>query len=180
MSPLRSSSRVADGFLIALLLPLLLSTSGQLSEADLRSAVITMMREGSGLFGLSDKTDIRQDASYTVSIAGDGTVTYSGRNGVRTIGTRTHKVPVESIRALLVEFDQAAFWTLNDRYDSIDVGNGLIKTVSDLTKTTVAVSVGARRKSVYDYYGTPPIVRRLEARIDEVADSRRYTGRPPG
>ena len=149
------------------------------ADVDLRSARISMTREGSALFALSDRRDVRQDPWYSVTIAGDGTVTYVGQVGVRTLGRRTHKVEVETVRALLEEFEQAGFWSLLDRYESVRVGNGIARTVSDLSRTTVVLSAKGRTKSVYDYYGTSAIVRHLEDRIDEVAETRRYTGRPP-
>ena len=152
---------------------------GQTSEADLQSPVISMTRLSDGIFALPDRRDIRQNPSYSISIAVDGTVSYEGRSGVRTLGKRTHKIPVASVRALIAEFEQAGFMSLRDRYDSIDLGNGTVQTVSDLPPTTVVLALAGKTKSVYDYYGTPSIVKRLEERIDEVADSRRYTGRPP-
>jgi len=151
---------------------------GQFDGTDLRSAVISMSRKNHCHFVQSDPTDIRQCPTYSVSIAGDGTVTYEGRGGVRTLGKRTHKTTLESVRVLLAEFERADFFSLRDRYEQVQVGD-LMQTIDHAIATTVSISVAGRTKSVYDFYGTPEVVKRLEQRIDEASDSRRYTGRPP-
>src|SRR6185436_1621157 len=148
-------------------------------DANLRSALISMTRKANGIFAIPDPRDLRQDPVYSVSIAGDGTVTYIGGGGVRTLGKRTHKTKPEMVAALVAEFEQAGFWSLRDRYEDVELGNGVVRHISELPSTTVVYSVAGKTKSVYDYYGTPAVVRHLEDRIDEIANSRRYTGRPP-
>ena len=150
--------------------------AAQFSDAELRAAVITMTRQNQCGFGIPDATDIRQCPTYSVVIAGDGTVIYNGKGGVRTIGRRIHTASAAAVQTLILEFEQAGFFSLKDRYESIQEGE-LIRTISHAVATTVSVSVGGKKKSVYDFYGTPDVMHRLERRIDEVSESQRYTGR---
>jgi hypothetical protein len=154
------------------------AASGQFSEAELRAATISMTREGKCLFGLPDPRDLGQCPTYSVAIAGDGTVTYQGRVGVKTIGKRTHKASVDELRKLIAEFTSADFFSLRDNYSSIELPNGLIQVRDHGIATTLTLSIGGRSKSVYEFFGAPDVVKRLGERVDEVADSPRYTGRP--
>jgi len=152
--------------------------SGQFTESELQSAVISMTREDRCGFGQQDPTDIRQCPDYSISLSGDGTVQYEGRNGVRTLGKQTHQTSAKAVHDLVVEFEKSGFFSLNNRYEQVQV-RGLIQTIDHAIATTVSISVAGRTKRVYDFYGTPEVLTRLERRIDEVSDSRRYTGRPP-
>ncbi len=153
------------------------SASAQFTEAELRSATISMIRENRCGFVRIDLTDLRQCPSYSITIIGDGTVTYEGRRGVRTIGVRTHTLSPDEFRQLLDEILQAGFLSLQDRYDSVTHADGTFEIVDHAVATTLAVSVGRTTKGVYNFYGAPGVLRRLERRVDEVADARRYTGR---
>ncbi len=153
--------------------------ASQFSDADLRSALISMSRENRCGAYLEHPTDIRQCPTYSVALSGDGTVTYEGRLGVKTIGKRKHQIKVEDFQKLVVEFERAGFFSLRDRYDSTDRGNGVTEVIDHAIATTVTLSIAGKKKSVYDFYGTPDVVTQLERRVDEVSESRRYTGRPP-
>lgn len=144
--------------------------------SELRAATITMTRENRcGVGGFA--TDIQQCPTYTVTISGDGSVTYAGTSGVLTVGTMAHTVDETAAQNLVRAFLDANFFALQDRYVSIGMGRGYT-TVDHAVATTLSLKIGDRQKSVYDFYGTPGIVRDLERRVDLVADSRRYTGRP--
>ena len=163
----------------AALLGALQDTAGQFNDTDLRSAIISITRKNHCGFGQSDPRDIRQCPTYSIAISGDGSVTYDGGSGVMTLGKRTLKVAPDEFRKLIGEFMQADFFSLRDRYESIALPNGMIQVIDHAIATTLSVSIGGKTKSVYDFYGTPDFVRRLEQRVDQVTDSRRYTGRPP-
>jgi hypothetical protein len=148
------------------------------SERDLTSATISMQRVGRCGDTLPDLTDIGQCSTYSVVVAGDGIVTYQGEVGVKTLGSRTQTININEFRKLLAEFLVANFFSLKDRYDSIPLKDGLVQVVHQGVATTLTLSLGGRTKQVYAFYGTPDVVARLENRLDEVADSQRYTGRP--
>lgn len=103
-------------------------SAGQFTDAELRSALISMTRENRCGFGQQDPTDIRQCPNYFVSIAGDGTVRYARRNGVRTLGKRTHQTAVEAVHKLVVELERSAFFQLKERYEQVQVGD-VIQTI---------------------------------------------------
>ena len=166
-------------FIGAALVGALHATAGQSNDTDLRSAMISMTRENHCGSVQPDPTDIRQCPTYSIAISGDGTVMYNGRSGVKTLGHRSHTVATDEFRTLVAEFMQAEFFSLRDRYESIALPNGTSQVIDHAIATTLSLSIGGRTKSVYDFYGTPDVVRRLEQRVDQVTDSRRYTGRPP-
>ncbi|MFA5901517.1 MAG: DUF6438 domain-containing protein [Hyphomicrobium sp.] len=169
-------------FLIVLLTLLVGGTEGaihQVTDADLRSAVVSLRRENRcGFVGL-DPHDLQQCPSYSITIAGDGTVTYEGWAGVRTLGKHTHRIAIEAVRGVVGEFIQADFFSMRDRYEGLDLGNGTMRVIDHSAAATVALSMGGKTKSIYDFYGAPAALTLLERRVDEVSESARYTGRPP-
>ncbi len=134
------------------------------TEQELRDVVITFDR--SECFGPCP--------IYVVEIHGDGTVNFKGIKYVKAKGERHYKIPVAQVRELVAEFYKADFFALKDEYTSIVYPDGFIEVVTDLPGKTVSIRLGKRTKSVYDYYGTPPQVRRLEQKIDEVSGVSRF------
>jgi Domain of unknown function (DUF6438) len=102
---------------------------------------------------------------YSVSIAGDGTVTYEGRSSVAVTGPRTRQISPASVRLLLEEFARAQFSTLKDRYRA---------PVTDLPTTYVSLTIEGRTKTVQDYFGAPKELKDLEALIDDIAGTDRW------
>ena len=149
----------------------------RVTDQDLKSVTVAMTREGLCGSALPDPQDVAQCPTYSVTLTGDGTVRYEGRVGVRTLGARTHQVSAEEVRALVDEFMAARFFTLRERYDSVPLPDGLVHVQFHGVRTVLTLSVGGKKKTVTDFYGTPASVLRLGRRVDEVADSRRYTGR---
>jgi hypothetical protein len=149
----------------------------RVTDQDLKSVTVAMTREGLCGSALPDPQDVAQCPTYSVTLTGDGTVRYEGRVGVRTLGARTHQVSAEEVRALVDEFMAARFFTLRERYDSVPLPDGLVHVQFHGVRTVLTLSVGGKKKTVTDFYGTPVSVLRLGRRVDEVADSRRYTGR---
>lgn len=116
---------------------------------------------------------------YSVTIKGDGTVIYEGRNFVPTQGTITTTVPVESVERLVAEFDDADFFALEEDY-SVNA--------TDLPTTITTLSIGGTTKRIV-HYGVgcdvddpvldtaPEALCRLEALIDEVAGTKKWVSR---
>lgn len=144
---------------------------------DAQPVTVKMTREGLCGTELPDPTDVSQCPTYSVTLSGDGTVTYEGRVGVKTLGARTHKVAPETVRALVDEFVAARFFALHDRYDAIPLPDGLVHVKFNGVRTILSLSMGEKKKTVTDFHGTPESVTKLGSRVDEVSDSRRYTGR---
>lgn len=134
------------------------------TEQSLKGVVITLAR--SACYGSCPV--------YKVEIHGDGAVTFKGIEYVTAQGTRRYKIPAERVRELVAEFYKIDFFALKDEYTHVELPGGLIEEVTDLPSTTVTISIGGRTKSVLDYYGTPPQVRQLEDKIDEVSGADKF------
>jgi hypothetical protein len=107
--------------------------------------------------------------AYTVSITGDGQVTYTGRSFVNVVGEQHATIAPEAVRGLLRRFDAVHFEALNDAYRA---------NVTDLPTMTVSLTRNGHRKVVVDYgglsAGMPEAVRDLQAEIDRVAGTSRW------
>jgi hypothetical protein len=106
---------------------------------------------------------------YTVSITGDGQVTYEGRRFVNVTGRQTATIPAADVQALLARFDAVGFERLNTEYRAH---------VTDLPTYVVTLERNGRTKRVLDYGGTgagmPEAVRQLQDEIDRVANTGRW------
>ena len=107
--------------------------------------------------------------AYTLSITGDGQVTYVGRNFVNVMGEQHTTISREAVQGLLSRFDAVRFESLRDEYRA---------RVTDLPTYTVVLERNGVRKSVADYgglsAGMPETVRDLQNEIDRVAGSSRW------
>jgi hypothetical protein len=102
---------------------------------------------------------------YSVSIDGDGTVTYEGRQFVRVAGRQTSQISRAAVDALLEEFRRIDFFSLQDQYTA---------PVTDHPTTYVTFRHGKRTKRIRDYVGAPKALRDLERHIDEAAGVQRW------
>ena len=151
----------------------------QVRNAELQSASVSLRRENRCGMVSTDPTDLQQCPVYSVTISGDGMVTYEGWAGVKTLGKRSHRIKAEAVRSLIEEFVQANFFSMRERYEGQDVGDGTIRIVDHDDATTIALSIRGKTRSIYNFYGAPAALERLERRIDEVSECYRYTGRIP-
>lgn len=103
--------------------------------------------------------------AYSLRITGDGRVEYEGREFVRVVGKAATTISPEAVRQLVAEFERIHYFDLEDKYTG---------GITDLPTTTTSIRIGSRFKQVVDYYRAPPELRALEARIDEVAGSKRW------
>lgn len=106
---------------------------------------------------------------YTVTITGDGQVTFVGRNFVNMPGEQHATISHDDVQALLRRFDDLHFEALNDSYRA---------QITDIPTYTVSLERSGRRKTVVDYggpsAGMPRGVRDLEQEIDRVAQTSRW------
>jgi hypothetical protein len=138
---------------LALLLSLTLAGGGAPSHAE--DVQITLER--TACFGMCPV--------YTVTLSGDGTVRYEGRQFVRETGTRTWKIDAAAVAALAKEMEAAGYFELQDRYTA---------RITDLPTTRTSLRIGTRSKTIEDYFGAPDTLHQLEKRIDEVAGVKKY------
>ena len=109
---------------------------------------------------------------YTVTISGDGTVSYEGRQFVSVTGKQQSHVDPSAVRALVKEFEAIDFFALHDAYRRVENPDGTVTEVTDLPTQFVSLRVGDRSKRVEDYFGAPKSLHDLERRIDDVAGTK--------
>jgi hypothetical protein len=109
--------------------------------------------------------------AYTVTIAGDGTVTWTGERFVKVQGAATAHIAPGKVRELFERFRKAEYFWLLDSYNSA---------VTDLPSQITTIVFDGRRKSVHDYagqmIGMPDVVSELERQIDDTANTARWIG----
>ena len=102
---------------------------------------------------------------YTVTLRGDGSVAYSGRQFVKTPGEHTWKIDPAAVRALAREMEAAGFFDLENMYTA---------RVTDHPTTYTTLRIGNRTKKVQDYVAGPPKLKDIEAKIDDVSGVKKY------
>lgn len=106
---------------------------------------------------------------YAVEIRGDGAVTYAGEGFVAVEGVHRGQVTPEAVAALVAQFREADFFSLDDEY---------VAGVTDNPTQIVTLTLGGRTKQVIDYVGLedgmPFAVERLEHAIDRTAETRAW------
>jgi len=102
---------------------------------------------------------------YVVTMTDDGSVTYVGRGFVHVTGTARWRIDPLAVRALAAEIDKAGFFEMKDEYTAL---------ITDHPTTYTDVTIGTRHKRIRDYFGAPPALREIEARIDDVSGATRY------
>jgi membrane dipeptidase len=102
---------------------------------------------------------------YTVTLRGDGTVIYAGRQFVKTPGEHTWKIDPAAVRALAREMEAAGFFEMQDEYTA---------RITDNPTTYTTLKIGSRSKKIQDYVAGPPKLKDIEKKIDEVSGVRKY------
>ena len=105
---------------------------------------------------------------YKLTIQGNGDVTYNGQDFVQVKGKQTASLSPEQIQQLVSAFEQAKFFTLRDY------------THEDTTDSPSAItSITLNGKTVNHYSGddsAPQGLFDLESKIDEITNSKQWTG----
>lgn len=112
--------------------------------------------------------------SYKLTILGDGSVTFEGREYVRIKGTIRSKVAPASVESLVQEFISIDYFDLLDDYSSIKNPDGTETFVTDLPTAITSLSLAGKQKKIADYVGAPNQLRELERKIDGVVNSKRW------
>lgn len=114
---------------------------------------------------------------YRISVSAGGAVSYEGTAEVRQLGEARGRIPADSVAALLSELERAGYFSFASRYAAAEPVCGRYAT--DLPTAITTVRVGDRSKRIEHNYGcgaAPKSLRVLEQRIDEVLNSRQWTG----
>jgi hypothetical protein len=126
------------------------------------SAVITMQR---------NSTTNGTSPVYSLTIFGNGSVVYQGSKNVNTTGIHTYQIPKERARELVNEFINIYYFALKDKY-----GDSSNATSFDTVITSI--NINGRTKTILDDKSSyaPEPLRALEDKIDNVTNSRQWTG----
>ena len=103
---------------------------------------------------------------YSLTIQGDGTVMYEGKDFVEVKGEAETTISQDQIDALISEFEKANYFSLNDRYTE--------RTVTDLPTVITSISMEGETKKIEHYRGdfsAPESLTELEDKIDEIVNS---------
>ena len=103
---------------------------------------------------------------YTLTIQGDGTVVYDGKDFVKTKGRAEITIQKEKIMQLLQEFEAIDYFNLNDKYTD--------RTITDAPSVITSITVDGKRKTIEHYHGdfnAPEELTKLEDKIDEIINT---------
>lgn len=100
---------------------------------------------------------------YSITVFGDGTVMYEGKQFVQVEGIRIYSIPKESVDELIGRFYEKNYFSLKNRYDV---------SVTDLPTVITSIKIKNETKSVSNYADAgPDRLHDLELKIDEITDS---------
>jgi hypothetical protein len=155
--------------LIAVLLSLTLywthnvsAQSQELNDSDLQCLVISMKQE-------NHCGCVACCPTYSVSISGDGTVTYEGIAFVNAIGKQVYSISIDQVKELITEFYKVDFFSLKDKYTYIDNGDGTQVMIDHAPPVTTSITIKGKTKSVYNFFGAPEKLKGLQKKIYEIS-----------
>ncbi len=106
---------------------------------------------------------------YSVEVHGDGTVEFDGEANVLIPGRHHAQISKQLVRDLLAYFEDAAFFSLNNRY---------VAMITDHPTYTTSIEFDGQGKSVEDYVGEavgmPKSVEEIERAVDEFAGTEKW------
>ena len=108
---------------------------------------------------------------YKLTIEGNGDVIYEGQDFVQVKGKQTESLGPVQIQDLVSAFEQANFFTLPD-YTHEDT--------TDSPSVITSITRNGETKTVNHYYGdnsAPQALFDLESKIDEITNSKQWTGK---
>lgn len=96
---------------------------------------------------------------YTMTINGDGSVVFEGKENIDKIGKYSLQLTAGEMDSLISAFEESRFFELNDRY---------YEDYTDLPTTFITFTHKSRTKKIVDYYGAPKRLKILESKIEEI------------
>jgi hypothetical protein len=115
---------------------------------------------------------------YSLELTGDGHVLFEGRAHVDSAGRYFGRIPTERLAALVLAFEEAGYFSLAEQYTWGTPGCSPY--AADAPTVVTSITIGRRAKRIEHDLGcadVPPQLTQLERRIDETAESWRWTGR---
>ena len=155
-------------FIIILLLALLISSCAPSVETPAASPTENVF---SDLVITMERTACHGTCPiYKLTISGDGTVIYEGQDFVQVKGRETASLSPAQIQDLVTAFEQANFFTLTDSTD---------QDTTDSPSVITSITLNGKTKTINHYYGdsgAPQALFDLESKIDEITNSKQWTG----
>jgi TonB family protein len=100
---------------------------------------------------------------YSVTVVGNGEITWDGKMFVEARGSKQSRIPPERARALIDLFRTADVWSLCRSYS---------QSITDSSAAEITISLGGQIKRVHDYAeSSPPWFRDLQLAVDAAADT---------
>jgi hypothetical protein len=117
---------------------------------------------------------------YKVSVTGDGTVTFEGREFVKTKGVAKGSITSDAVRQLIAAFETATFFSLRDAYETAK--DGCPEKWTDNPTVLTSLRLNGKTKVISHYHGCkdsignsyPNGLTELENRIDELSGTRQW------
>jgi hypothetical protein len=108
--------------------------------------------------------------AYMLTIYGNGSALYEGKENVKRIGGAATTVSEEKTQQLMAEFQKIDFFALSDNYTA---GSSI-----DYPTVTTSITIDGKEKTVTHYLGdasAPKQLTTLENRIDEILNTDQLT-----
>ena len=99
---------------------------------------------------------------YSFRIDGSGKATFDGVRNVEKTGHWEKQLEKEEVATLFNAFLASDFWNFQDEYTG---------QVADLPTVWITFSHQGQTKKIKDYYGAPAELKKLEALVEEIAES---------
>ncbi|UCD09975.1 MAG: hypothetical protein JSU79_04865 [Dehalococcoidales bacterium] len=106
---------------------------------------------------------------YSLTIHGDGTVIYEGKDFVETVGRVETVISTEKVEQLISEFEKVNYDSLKDTYTE--------KTITDAPSVITSITRNGKTKTIEHYHGdfnAPEELTNLEDKIDEIVNSEQW------
>ncbi|OAO01561.1 hypothetical protein A8B75_14385 [Sphingomonadales bacterium EhC05] len=106
---------------------------------------------------------------YTVTISGNGEVTYEGRYYTLVEGEHAYEISKTAVMDLLDDFRKSDFWSFREKYEAA---------VNHSPTYTLTFNAGKQQKKIENYsgleMGMPTAIHDLENTIDKITDTERW------
>ena len=118
---------------------------------------------------------------YKLTVDADGTVTFEGRRNVKVKGFVKDRLPRDDLRNLILAFEAASFFTLNDSYQTEK--DGCPEVWTDNPTAITSIRMNHKTKTISHYYGCqtgrgtaiyPNGLTNLEAQIDKIVGTDKW------
>ncbi|MFC1894066.1 DUF6438 domain-containing protein [Chloroflexota bacterium] len=106
---------------------------------------------------------------YKLTIGGDGTVVYEGKDFVSIRNREETTISRDEIDQLVKEFKRIDYFSLNDEYTE--------RTITDAPSVITSITLDGKTKTIEHYHGdfsAPEELTELEDKIDEIVNSEKW------